>query len=134
MIDKERLLSLLAVLDDYKKELDSEMNMTLNDYNKDSSSRRVAERILQLISETEIDIAEEVYKGLELKLSAEEKSMLQSLEPALGKSVILKVVQRRELRNQLVHAYAFYKDEEVFQQAKDISDVTVFETAVRKLL
>ncbi len=135
MMDKERIVVLMALLNDYLKELELKMrDTTLEKYNEDLDLRRIVERLIQLISEAELDLAEEVYKGLELKLSAEEKSMLESLTDALGKSIISKLIARRNLRNQLVHAYTSYKNEEVFEKAKDTSDIAAFEAAIKRLL
>ncbi len=134
MIDKNRVLSLLATLEDYLKELRSKTDLTIGDYKNDLGTQRIVERLLQLISEAELDISEEIDQGEGLKLSAEENSMLLALDGGLGKETVHKLIIRRNLRNMLVHAYTSYTAEEVFGQAKDISDVTTFVTIIKKLL
>ncbi len=134
MIDKERVISLIAALQDYLSELEQKTGTTIKEYLSDRDKQRITERLLQLISEVELDIAEELYKGLELKLSSEEDSMLEALSQTLSKDTLSKLSIRRNLRNQLVHAYESYKKEEAFRQAKDLSDVRTFISAVKKVL
>ena len=134
MIDRERVLNLLALLDDYLIELEGSMGITLEEYKENIGVQRISERLLQLISKVELDISEEIYKGLELKFITEEQSLLHALDNVLGKSVVGKIVARRNMRNQLVHAYVSYNVEEVFSQASDLSDVKTFMNATKKLI
>ncbi len=134
MIDRERVLNLLALLDDYLRELKGNMGITLEEYKSNVGVQRISERLLQLISEVELDISEEVYKGLKLKLVTEEKPLLHALDNVFGKSAVDRMVARRNMRNQLMHAYVSYNVEEVFSQASDISDVEAFMNATKKLI
>ncbi len=134
MIDKERVTVLLATLEDYLKELRQKTGLSLEKYKKDQDRQRITERMLQLISETELDVAEELYKGLGLKLSESERSMISSLEEPLGKETIAGLLRRRSLRNQLVHTYRSYNQDEVFEQADKTKDVEAFINTVKKVL
>lgn len=134
MMDKERVETLLAALEDYAKELDKMMGTSPEEYKNNSYEQRATERLLQLISEVELDIIKEIYKGLELKLSENERSMVLSLEKTLGKGIVSEIIIRRNLRNQLVHAYKSYKPEEVFKQAHNRNDIAEFMKKVRKIL
>ncbi len=52
----------------------------------------------------------------------------------LGKKVTDQLRVRRNLRNQLVHSYNSYTVAELYEQAKDTSDIDSFKVSVRKLL
>lgn len=134
MVDKDRIMNLLAILADYLKEINGKMTLSLSQYEKDPDIQRITERLLQLISEAELDIVKEINKGLEMRFSESEGSMISSLSGILGNDVVAAIVKRRNLRNQLVHAYTPYKQSEVFEQAKKTEDVKAFINAVKKFL
>ena len=133
-MNKERINTLIVNLEDYQSELEGIKLDSAEELKGDLIKRRVLERLLQLLSEVEIDIVEELYKGYKLNLVDEENSMILSISSLLGKKVTDQLRVRRNLGNQLVHAYNSYTVAEVYEQAKDTSDFDSFKLSVRKLL
>ncbi len=133
-MNKERINTLIVNLEDYQSELEGMKLDSAEELKRDLIKRRVLERLLQLLSEVEIDIVEELYKGYKLNLVDEENSMILSISSLLGKKVTDQLRVRRNLRNQLVLAYNSYTVAEVYEQAKDTSDIDSFKVSVRKLL
>ena len=112
-MNKERINTLIVNLEDYQSELEGIKLDSAEGLKGDLIKRRVLERLLQLLSEVEIDIVEELYKGYKLNLVDEENSMILSISSLLGKKVTDQLRVRRNLRNQLVLAYNSYTVAEV---------------------
>ncbi len=136
MLDKERIKEKLSDLKIYSKRLSSIVPRGSDSYkNADIILKSAIERNLQLVSDVELDILALLYKGLELKLSGDDLSLIESLNGKLSKKSINKIKERRTLRNLLIHAYANSSyEEESFKQAYNTADVTEFIKEVRQLL
>ncbi|MCL5094707.1 MAG: DUF86 domain-containing protein [Candidatus Marsarchaeota archaeon] len=136
MLDKERIKEKLSDLKIYSKRLSSIVPSDSDSYkNADIILKSAIERNLQLVSDVELDILALLYKGLELKLSGDDLSLIESLNGKLSKKSINKIKERRTLRNLLIHAYANSSyEEESFKQAYNTADVTEFIKEVGQLL
>jgi uncharacterized protein YutE (UPF0331/DUF86 family) len=139
MVEKEeiraRISGKLAVLDEILSVLKDSVPSNLEEY--EDSELRVkweAERGLQLVSEVELDIIAMLNKLLTKGLVGEEKSMITSVSKELGEGIAKAVMERRKLRNELVHAYTIKRDREFFEQAINLEDVLKFKKAVMALL
>lgn len=139
MVEKEeiraRISEKLAVLDEILSVLKDSVPSNLEEY--EDSELRVkweAERGLQLVSEVELDIIAMLNKLLTKGVVGEEKSMITSVSKELGEGIAKAVMERRKLRNELVHAYTIKRDREVFEQAINLEDVLKFKKAVMALL
>ena len=139
MVEKEeiraRISGKLAVLDEILSVLKDSVPSNLEEY--EDSELRVkweAERGLQLVSEVELDIIAMLNKLLTKGVVGEEKSMITSVSKELGEGIAKAVMERRKLRNELVHAYTIKRDREVFEQAINLEDVLKFKKAVMALL
>ena len=139
MVEKEeiraRISEKLAVLDEILSVLKDSVPSNLEEY--EDSELRVkweAERGLQLVSEVELDIIAMLNKLLTKGVVGEEKSMITSVSKELGEGIAKAVMERRKLRNELVHAYTIKRDREVFEQAINLEDVLNFKKAVMALL
>jgi len=96
--------------------------------------KAAVERNIQLISDAELDIVMLLYRGFELSIAGNESTMLDKIGVRLSGDVIKKIKERRDLRNNLVHAYAdSYYDRGVFDQAKNMKDIEEFRKEVNKL-
>ncbi len=101
----------------------------------DQMTKSAVERNIQLLSDSELDIAMQLYKGMELRIAGDDESVLDRLEGKLGKALTEKLRRRRRLRNEIIHAHADMDyDKEVFEQAHDLSDVEGFVREVSRLL
>ena len=136
MLDKDRISKKLSGLEVYLKNLGSMAPKSLDAYKKaDNILKSAIERNLQLVSDAELDILALLYKGLGLRLSGDDESIIESLSGKMSKKTINRVKERRTLRNLLIHAYAERGyDEEAFDQAHYTGDVNEFIKDVRRLL
>ncbi len=134
-MNEKRIEEKLVKLDESLTTLNKLVPKTYEEYKKRGTGVKwELERGLQLISEVEIDIIVLLYKELKKGIAGEEKSLLSDMSKELGKDVINAVKERRQLRNELVHAYTIDNDKEVFAKASDTSDVHKFEDVIRKFL
>ena len=96
--------------------------------------KRTIERDMQLISEVQLDIIIQVYKSLNLAAPGEEKSIITAMEKVMDKDLVEKIKARRNLRNELVHAYKDANDKEVFELASNLKDLERFIVDVKKFI
>lgn len=93
------------------------------------------ERNLQLVSDMQLDILMQLYKGLELRIAGDEESVLDRLKEKFSKGLIDKVKKRMALRNNLVRAYVDSGyDNEAFEQAHNLDDIAEFKKEINKLM
>ena len=116
MLDRERILAKIDVLDGYLKELRGILPASFEEYKK-IEKRRACERLLQVSIECMIDICGLMVTGLRLGLPAEEDDLFEKLEQA---GII--TLQRKEslkkmkgFRNILVHEYGEVDDMIVYE-------------------
>lgn len=116
MLDRERLLAKIDVLDGYLKELREILPASIEEYKK-IEKRRACERLLQVSVECVIDICGLIVIGLRLGLPAEEDDLFEKLEQAgiITSSRKESLKQMKGFRNILVHEYGHVDDMIVYE-------------------
>lgn len=116
MLDRERLLTKIDVLDRYLKELREILPASFEEYKK-VEKRRACERLLQVSIECVIDICGLMVIGLRLGLPAEEDDLFEKLEHAeiITPSRKESLKRMRGFRNILVHEYGHINDMIVYE-------------------
>jgi uncharacterized protein YutE (UPF0331/DUF86 family) len=106
LLDRERLLTKIDVLDTYLKELREILPASFEEY-KRIEKRRACERLLQVAIECAIDICGLIVIGLRLGLPAEEDDLFDKLEQAgiITSSRKESLKKMKGFRNILVHEY-----------------------------
>ncbi len=136
MADKERMNRKFSDLRRYSAILAEITPKSYELYGKAGNLVRSAvERNLQLVSDTELDIAVLLYKVLAPKPVGDDESVIESLSGKLPSRVISRLKERRRLRNLLIHAYAQAGyDRETFEQASSTKDVEEFIKGAKALV
>lgn len=116
MLDRERLLTKIDVLDTYLKELREILPVNFEEY-KRIEKRRACERLLQVTIECAIDICGLIVIGLRLGLPAEEDDLFDKLEQAgiITSSRKESLKKMKGFRNILVHEYGHVDDMIVYE-------------------
>lgn len=116
MLDRERLLAKIDVLDGYLKELREILPASIEEYKK-IEKRRACERLLQVSVECVIDICGLIVIGLRLGLPAEEDDLFEKLQQAgiITSSRKESLKQMKGFRNILVHEYGHVDDMIVYE-------------------
>jgi uncharacterized protein YutE (UPF0331/DUF86 family) len=78
LLDRERILSRVADLDDYLGELESIRPLDFKEFSK-TERKRACERLLQISIECVIDLCQLFVAGLKLGLPAEEDDLFEKL-------------------------------------------------------
>lgn len=136
VLDAIRIKRKLVDLERYKARLEKIVPKDMGTYHKsDIIVKGAVERNIQLVSDVELDVLMQLYKGLEMRIAADDESIISKFEEKLGKKLVEKIRERRELRNDLIHAYIESDyDKKVFEQAHDLSDIETFSKEVNKLM
>ena len=116
MLDRERLLAKIDVLDRYLKELREILPASIEEYKK-IEKRRACERLLQVSVECVIDICGLIVIGLRLGLPAEEDDLFEKCQQAgiITSSRKESLKQMKGFRNILVHEYGHVDDMIVYE-------------------
>ena len=116
MLDRERLLAKIDVLDRYLKELREILPASIEEYKK-IEKRRACERLLQVSIKCVIDICGLIVIGLRLGLPAEEDDLFEKLQQAgiITSSRKESLKQMKGFRNILVHEYGHVDDMIVYE-------------------
>lgn len=116
MLDRERLLAKIDVLEGYLKELVEILPASFEEYKK-VEKRRACERLLQISIECVIDICGLMVIGLRLGLPAEEDDLFDKLEQAgiITSSRKESLKEMKGFRNILVHEYGQVNDMIVYE-------------------
>jgi uncharacterized protein YutE (UPF0331/DUF86 family) len=116
LLDRERLLAKIDILDRYLKELREILPGSFEEYKK-IEKRRACERLLQVSIECIIDICGLIVIGLRLGLPAEEDDLFEKLEQAgmITSSRKESLKQMKGFRNILVHEYGHVDDRIVYE-------------------
>ena len=136
-MDKQRILTLLDLLDGYLQDLGGRLPRTFSEYNKDIEKQRFCERTLQLQIEVCIDIAHLLVKELKLGLPDEEESVFEKLrdEDIVSEETFQKLRAMKKFRNVLIHRYKQINNSLVFRNAVDNkNDFIVFKKEVLSFL
>ncbi|HUB92840.1 MAG TPA: HepT-like ribonuclease domain-containing protein [Candidatus Saccharimonadales bacterium] len=134
-LDVARIKKKMESIREYGERITRILPSDFGAYSKsDYVVKAAVERNIQLISDAELDIVMLLYRGFELSIAGNESTMLDKIGVRLSGDVIKKIKERRDLRNNLVHAYAdSYYDRGVFDQAKNMKDIEEFRKEVNKL-
>jgi uncharacterized protein YutE (UPF0331/DUF86 family) len=116
LLDRERLLAKIDVLEGYLKELVEILPASFEEYKK-VEKRRACERLLQISIECVIDICGLMVIGLRLGLPAEEDDLFDKLEQAgiITSSRKESLKEMKGFRNILVHEYGQVNDMIVYE-------------------
>jgi uncharacterized protein YutE (UPF0331/DUF86 family) len=133
MLDRERILARIDVLDGYLRELRAIAPATFEEYTT-IEKRRACERLLQVSVECVIDISSLLVTGLRLGLPAEEDDLFEKLTQARIISPLMRDSLRRMkgFRNILVHEYGRVDDRIVYENLQNRLDD--FEAFKREIL
>ena len=136
MLDQTRIEHRLLDLERYCHRLSDIMPEEFDEYKESThETKAAAERYLQLISDIEFEIAMRLYKARDLAIAGDEETLLDRIQPLLGKRVADAMRLRRALRNKLIHAYYDVTyDEDVFDLGNQLNDVDEFIKGVKKAL
>jgi uncharacterized protein YutE (UPF0331/DUF86 family) len=132
LLDRERLLAKMDLLDGYLKEIREILPSSFEDYKK-IEKRRACERLLQVSIECVIDICGLVVIGLRLGLPAEEDDLFEKLEQAgiisSPRNEALK--KMKAFRNILVHEYGHINDMIVYEVLQNnLNDFEIFKREI----
>jgi uncharacterized protein YutE (UPF0331/DUF86 family) len=116
LLDRDRLLAKIDVLEGYLKELREILPGSFEEYKK-VEKRRACERLLQVSIECVIDICGLMVIGLRLGLPAEEDDLFEKLEQAgiITSSRKESLKKMKGFRNILVHEYGHVDDSIVYE-------------------
>jgi len=132
LLDRERLLAKMDVLDGYLKELCEILPSSFEGYKK-IEKRRACERLLQVSIECVIDICGLVVTGLRLGLPAEEDDLFEKLEQAgiISSSRKESLKKMKAFRNILVHEYGHIDDMIVYEVLQNnLNDFEIFKREI----
>jgi len=132
LLDRERLLAKMDVLDGYLKELREILPSSFEGYKK-IEKRRACERLLQVSIECVIDICGLVVTGLRLGLPAEEDDLFEKLEQAgiISSSRKESLKKMKVFRNILVHEYGHIDDMIVYEVLQNnLNDFEIFKREI----
>jgi uncharacterized protein YutE (UPF0331/DUF86 family) len=132
LLDRERLLAKMDVLDGYLKELREILPSSFEGYKK-IEKRRACERLLQVSIECVIDICGLVVTGLRLGLPAEEDDLFEKLEQAgiISSSRKESLKKMKAFRNILVHEYGHIDDMIVYEVLQNnLNDFEIFKREI----
>jgi uncharacterized protein YutE (UPF0331/DUF86 family) len=136
MLDRERILAKLDVMDGYLRELDQVIPAAFEGYQR-IETKRSCERLLQISIESAIDICARLVTGLRLGLPAEEADMFQQLQQAgtISAEMAATLGRMKGLRNILVHEYGQINDRIVYQVLREnLGDFKRFRAEVLEAL
>ena len=136
MLDRERLLTKIDVLDTYLKELREILPASFEEY-KRIEKRRACERLLQVAIECVIDICGLIVIGLRLGLPAEEDDLFDKLEEAgiITSSRKESLKKMKGFRNILVHEYGHVDDMIVYEILQNnLNDFGAFKQEILRII
>ncbi|MFQ6070832.1 MAG: DUF86 domain-containing protein [Candidatus Aminicenantales bacterium] len=136
MLDRERLLAKIDVLDGYLKELREILPASFEEYKK-IEKKRACERLIQISIECVIDICGLIVIGLRLGLPAEEDDLFEKLEQAgiISSSRKETLKKMKGFRNILVHEYGLVDDMIVYESLQsNLQDFDGFKLEILKAI
>lgn len=116
MVDRDRILTKVAELDGYLRELDSIRPATREEF-KAIEKKRACERLLQISIEAVMSICQLFVTGLRLGIPAEQNDMFEKLVRAqiISPEIAATLHRMKSFRNVLVHEYGDVDDDLVFR-------------------
>lgn len=118
-MDKQRILSLLDMLETYVGELRKGLPADFLAYKKNLEKKRFCERTLQLAIEVCLDISYMLLKELRLGVPANEETVFDKLKDAqiFSEQLSEKLSKMKKFRNVLIHRYVQIEDHLVYEHA-----------------
>jgi len=132
LLDRERVVAKIDVLDGYLRELREILPASFEEYKK-IEKRRACERLLQVSIEYVIDICGLIVTGLRLGLPAEEDDLFEKLEQAgiISSSRKESLKRMKGFRNILVHEYGRVDDMIVYEVLQNnLNDFRAFKREI----
>lgn len=136
VVDRDRVLAKLDVLDGYLRELQAVAPDRFEAYQR-TETKRACERLIQVSVEAAIDICALLVMGLRLGLPGEEDDLFERLSRhgAITGPMATTLRRMKGLRNLLVHEYGRINDELVFEAARGrLGDFEAFKSEVLAFL
>ncbi len=135
-MDKERILSKIAEIEEYLGEIYENMPQSFEEYESNTVLKRAMERLLQITIEACIDTCAILVKELKLGLPTEEQDFLQKLENrVLSKEVVASLKSMKKFRNLIVHGYSKINDHRVYEILREnLEDIEKFLSEVKEFL
>ena len=129
LVDKQRILSKLAELDGYLKELDVVSPKNYRRYETSIEKKRACERLLHIFIECVLDICGIVTSERKLGLPSTQEDLFNKLESShiISHEVMRTLKKMRSFRNIIVQRYGVVDDEMVYRILKnDLGDFQKF--------
>lgn len=136
-MDKKRILSLLALLDEYSEQLKGHLLLSYKEYSANLEKQRFAERTLQLLIEICIDVGYIIVKELKIGLPDDEESVFDKLKEKsiVSEEMYEKLRGMKRFRNVLIHRYKTINNYIVYENAtKNRGDFTEFKKEILSFL
>jgi len=135
-MDKERILSKLAEIEEYLGEIYENVPQSFEEYESSTVLKRAMERLLQITIEACIDTCAILVKELKLGLPSEDEDFLQKLEnKVLSKEVVGSLKSMKKFRNLIVHGYSKIDDYRVYGILREnLEDIEKFISEVKEFL
>lgn len=120
----------------YSSQLSKILPLRLKEYEGlDMKSKYAAERLVQLISDAEMEIVVLIYRATEPRPSGDVETMLEALSGKFTKEIVQNIKDLRKLRNALVHAYSTSNyDKEVFGMATKLKNIGKFIESAKRAM
>ena len=120
----------------YSSQLSKILPLRLKEYEGlDMKSKYAAERLVQLISDAEMEIVVLIYRATEPRPSGDVETMLEALGGKFTKEIVQNIKDLRKLRNALVHAYSTSNyDKEVFGMATKLKNIGKFIESAKRAM
>jgi uncharacterized protein YutE (UPF0331/DUF86 family) len=120
----------------YSSQLSKILPLRLKEYEGlDMKSKYAAERLVQLISDAEMEIVVLIYRATEPRPSGDVETMLEALSGKFTKEIVQNIKDLRKLRNALVHAYSTSNyDKEVFSMATKLKNIGKFIESAKRAM
>ncbi len=136
-MDKKRLLSLLALLDEYLEQLKEHLPSSYKEYSSSLEKQRFTERTLQLLIEICIDVGYILVKELKLGLPDDEESVFDKLKEknTISEEMYERLREMKKFRNVLIHRYKTINNPLVYENASENrGDFTEFKKEILSFL
>lgn len=136
-MDKERILSKLAELDGYLKELEVVSPKSYRAYETSIEKKRACERLLHISIECVMDICSIMASELKLGLPSTQEDLFSKLESShiISREVMRTLKKMRSFRNIIVHRYGVVDDELVYGILKNnVGDFSKFKMEISEFL
>lgn len=135
-MDKERILSKLAEIEEYLGEIYENMPQSFEEYESSTVLRRAMERLLQITIEACIDTCAILVKELKLGIPSKEEDFIQKLENSvLSEEVVSSLKNMKKFRNLIVHGYSKIDDYQVYGILREnLEDIEKFISEVKEFL